>query len=265
MIRLVISNQRGGVAKTTTTHTLARFLADRGKRVLVIDTDPQGSMQVVLGLKFQRNLHDLVINGLALEDCVVKAHERIDVVCSDRSSMETEGTLMGRIGREFAFRNLFTTFASAYDAVLIDVAPSITLLQTCAMLYAERLLVPIAMDLLSLQGAAAALQTAAMLNGIFKADIRPVAFLPVMVNKQLQMTRLVLSQLEQMAAASNVAVLAETRNDVSVNKAAKMRQFLADFDPNSRIMQDYTAAFEQLTAILEGTPHAGTVEAAQAR
>ena len=54
MTRLVILNQRGGVAKTTTVHTLARFLADRGKRVLIIDTDPQGSMGTVLGSEAQQ-------------------------------------------------------------------------------------------------------------------------------------------------------------------------------------------------------------------
>ena len=69
MTRLVILNQRGGVAKTTTVHTLARYLADRGRRVLIIDTDPQGSMGTVLGLKPAKYLHDFVIYNHLFKDC----------------------------------------------------------------------------------------------------------------------------------------------------------------------------------------------------
>ena len=61
MIRLVVSNQRGGVAKTTTVHTLARYCADRGLRVLIIDTDPQGSVGAVLGLRPKTYLHQFIV------------------------------------------------------------------------------------------------------------------------------------------------------------------------------------------------------------
>jgi Mrp family chromosome partitioning ATPase len=76
LTKLVVSNQKGGVAKTTSTHTLARYMADRGNRVLVIDTDSQGSLAVALGVKFQHNLHDMVINGLSLEDTVAKVYRQ---------------------------------------------------------------------------------------------------------------------------------------------------------------------------------------------
>lgn len=75
MIRLVVSNQRGGVAKTTTTHTLARYLADKNLRVLIIDTDPQGSVGAVLGLKAHNFLHQFVVHDLRFKDCIVQARE----------------------------------------------------------------------------------------------------------------------------------------------------------------------------------------------
>ena len=158
MIKLVVSNQKGGVAKTTSTHTLARYLADKGQRVLLVDTDSQGSLAVALGAKFEHNLHDLVIRGVSLEDTAVDVYQQEDgpglirLVASDRNTVETEATLMGRTGREFTLRTLFAGFDLPYDAIIFDVAPSITLLQTCAMIYAQRLLIPVAMDVLSLQG-----------------------------------------------------------------------------------------------------------------
>ena len=107
MTRLVILNQRGGVAKTTTVHTLARFMADRGRRVLIIDTDPQGSMGTVLGLKPTKYLHDFVIYNHLFKDCAVHACPGVDVLCSNRETVKTESHLMGQVAREFVFTNLF--------------------------------------------------------------------------------------------------------------------------------------------------------------
>jgi chromosome partitioning protein len=260
LIKLVISNQKGGVAKTTTALTLARFMADAGKRVLIIDTDPQGNLAMTVGVKFKHNLHDLIIEGVTIEDTAVRVYTTehgsgfLDMVCSDRRTVETEATLMGRFGREFTLRNLLNSFDLPYDAVLFDLAPSITLLQTCAMIYAQRLLLPVAMDLLSLQGANASLETAKMLDGIFDTDIQGVAFIPVMVQKQLQMTKLVSANLTRLSEASGVPVLPGARMDVNVNKCVRTRQFLADFPAASRIFEDYQTAFTELMARLEGAP-----------
>lgn len=143
MIRLVITNQRGGDTKTTTTLSLARYLADKGKKVLVVDTDPQGSIAVVLGLKAQdKSLHNFLIKDYNFKECLVSPHENIDVLPSNRQTVETEAVLMGHTARELTFRNVFPRVDGAYDAVLIDVAPSISLLQTCAMLYAQNMLPP---------------------------------------------------------------------------------------------------------------------------
>jgi chromosome partitioning protein len=260
LIKLVISNQKGGVAKTTTALTLARFLADAGKRVLIIDTDPQGNLAMTVGVKFKHNLHDLIIEGVTIEDTAVRVYTSekgsglLDMVCSDRRTVETEATLMGRFGREYTLRNLLNSLDLPYDAVLFDVAPSITLLQTCTMIYAQRLLLPVAMDLLSLQGANASLETAKMLNGIFDTDIQGVAFMPVMVQKQLQMTKLVTANLTRLSEASGVPVLPGARMDVNVNKCVRTRQFLADYPAASRIFEDYQTAFTELMTLLQGDP-----------
>ena len=76
MIRLVLSNQRGGVAKTTTTHTLARYFAGQGLRVLLIDTDPQGSLGAVLGLKPRHYLHHFVVHNYPFTECIIEALPR---------------------------------------------------------------------------------------------------------------------------------------------------------------------------------------------
>ncbi|MGH9662205.1 MAG: ParA family protein, partial [Bryobacteraceae bacterium] len=141
-----MSNQRGGVGKTTTALTLARFLADQGKRVLLIDTDPQGSVEAALGLKAQRHLAHFVAHKYALSECLVPACENIDALCSNRETLQAEGALMGSQAREIVLAHLLGPVEKAYGAVIIDVAPSISMIQTCAMVYAKNVLIPVDMD-----------------------------------------------------------------------------------------------------------------------
>jgi chromosome partitioning protein len=250
MTRLVILNQRGGVAKTTTVHTLARFLADRGKRVLIIDTDPQGSVGTVLGLKPSKYLHDYVIHNHLFKDCAVHACPGVDVLCSNRETVKAEGHLMGQVAREFVFTNLFSQVETDYDVVLIDVAPSINLLQTCAMTYARYLLIPVSMDPLSLQGAAASIETARTLSSLIRMAISPVALLPVMVDRRLQITEVVSASLEELSARTHIPLLPGIRTDTTVTKCSRAKRFLVDFDPRAKALEDYQTALGALMNLI---------------
>src|ERR1039458_10326964 len=125
-LKIVVSNQRGGVSKTTTATTLAREFADRGKRVLVIDTDPQGSISSILNLKPEYGLYNFVIERLIFDDCVVRFSENLHVMCSNRETTKVETILMGNVAREHAFTQIFSSVDKNYDVVLIKGRPSVT-------------------------------------------------------------------------------------------------------------------------------------------
>jgi len=256
VLRLVISNQRGGVSKTTTTATLARLFGDQGRKVLVIDSDPQGSLGLILGLKPTKYLHDFVVHNCSLGECVVPATANIDVLCGDRDTTKVEAMLMGLPGRELAFERRFGAADGAYDVVLIDVAPSINLVQTCAILYVRNLLIPVAMNMLSLQGAAACLQTAEMLAERFHTEIRAVGLLPVMVDRRFSLTEYMLQALEEMSERYGVALLHPVRTDGTVPRAERAKQFLVDYDRKCKALEDYTAAAHELLETLNGRQNA---------
>jgi chromosome partitioning protein len=260
MIRAVISNQRGGVAKTTSTVNMARYFADQGSKVLIIDTDPQGSVGSVLGLQPQNTLHSFVVKKLAFRECLVSAHANIDVMCSSRDTVQTEAILMGEVARELTFANLFPAVDRAYDLVLIDVAPSISLLQSCAMLYAQNLIIPVSMDGLSLQGAVAAIETARTLSDLFRVPIRPMAILPVMVDRRLQLTEVILDSLKSVSEKYDTPILPQIRTDAVVSKASRRGQFLVDFDPKCKAFEDYTAACRELSRMFPESANAQAVE-----
>jgi chromosome partitioning protein len=194
MIKFVVSNQRGGVGKTTTATTLARCFSERDMKTLLIDTDSQGSVQQILGIKPEYVLYDFLIGQIALRTCTVAIHPKIDVLCSDRRTMEAEDVITSRMGREMTFEQAFGPHEQAYDAVVIDVAPSLNLFQTCAMMYTRNVLIPAAMDSLSAAGAASNFQAMDTINRMFKVEppIRAIGLLPVIVDRRLQMTDLVL-------------------------------------------------------------------------
>ncbi len=253
-IKIVISNQRGGVAKTTTTLTLARYLADQGRRVLVLDTDPQGSITPVLGLKPTANLYDFLVKNFRFEECLTSAHPNIDVICSARNTLEAEHNILGQVFREFIFEKVFQPYENRYDAILVDVAPSISLLQTCAMIFCRRVLIPVAMETLSLQGCSASINAADVLNKQFpdgRVSVKTIGILPVMVNPRLQMTELVMNALQQLSHSHGIPILPSIRQDVEVVKAAKVKRFLIDHAPGSRAVLDYAAAFKQLLDFIE--------------
>lgn len=252
MIRIVIANQRGGVAKTTTTHTLARIFADRGKRVLLVDTDSQGSLGQVLGLKPVRFLHEFIVNDLAFADCVLKAHERIDVLCSNRENNKAEISLQGMSFGELAFMRLFGRVEKHYDVVLIDVAPSINILQTCAMVYTKNVLIPVAMDVLSLQGAVACLETAKLLSAQLQAEIRVLGIIPSKVDQRYNLTRFTMETLQEISSRYGVALLHPVRTDAMVPKAERARAFLADVDPECKALEDYQEVARQIEELLNG-------------
>ncbi len=252
MIRVVFANQRGGVGKTTASVNYAWYLANlRNKRTLLIDTDSQGSVGVMLNLKPRHHFSHFLVNKFHLNECTVSSGHNLHVLCGNKDTVQAESALAGAVVRELALKIMLQPYEQQYDAVIIDVSPSINLLQTCAMVYARNVVIPVNMDLLSLNGANAAYDMIRLLNDLIKADIQPVGLMPCQVDQRLSVTTLVQQGLQKMSEMFNISILPAIRTDQSVNKAFRARKSLLEFDPNGKAAQDYLAAFEKITDVIE--------------
>ena len=252
MIRLLISNQRGGVGKTTTTVNFARYLADQGRRVLLIDIDPQGSLEQVLGLKAHHHLAHFIAHRFALSECIERYTPQIHVLCSSRDTLQAEAALMGAQARELVLHHLLKPEEHHYDAVLIDSAPSISILQSCSMYYARNVLIPTDMDSLSVTGAMATITAANQLNEFLRTDVRIVGILPTQVDRRLQMAQSTLASLGIIEDRYHIPVLPEIRSDTTISKAIRAKKLLADYDSSSRAFKDYLSAFGRLLEVMDG-------------
>ena len=250
MIKLMIGNQKGGVGKTTTAIAIARCLADRGLRTLLIDSDPQGSVTVTLRLKPEAYLSDFILNQLRLTDCTITVSERLDVLCGNRETTAMEQRIFTMYGREHVFQNAFRMYEEVYDAIVVDVAPSISLLQACSMVFCQNVLIPVSMDTLSVSGAGATIFSAQTIGDSVRTAIRPIGVLPTIVNRRYGLTDVVMKMIGQLSETYKIPVLNAIRTDQIIGKAARLHKMVVDVDPKAKAWEDYDMATGTLLEML---------------
>lgn len=153
---IAIANQKGGVAKTTTTHNLGVALAAQGKRVLMIDLDSQASLTISVGLEpleVEQTIVDVMRKeGLPLIECVQRLSDRLHIVTSiiDLAPMEME--LLSRASREKILDRALRPVREQYDFILIDCPPQLSILTINALSCADGVLIPVKTDYLAYRG-----------------------------------------------------------------------------------------------------------------
>lgn len=154
---IAIANQKGGVGKTTTAINLSACLAEQGKKVLVIDLDPQGNTTSGLGLDkdaLENTVYQLILNESALRDCMydVEGIEKMKIIPSDVNLAGAEIELIGLEEKEYILKNEVDYIREDYDFIIIDCPPSLNMLTVNAMTTADSVLVPIQCEYYALEG-----------------------------------------------------------------------------------------------------------------
>ncbi len=157
-------NQKGGVGKTTSTINLGAALAEYGRRVLLVDFDPQGALSVGLGvnpMQLDKTVHDLLMNrAIAVEDVLLKTNlPGLDLLPSNIDLSAAEVLLVGEVAREQTLHRALAPVVADYDVVLVDCQPSLGLLTVNALTAADGVIIPLECEYFALRGVALLTQT----------------------------------------------------------------------------------------------------------
>jgi chromosome partitioning protein len=156
-----VANQKGGVAKTTTVHALGAALAEKGRRVLLVDLDPQGCLTFSLGMDpndLDKSLHDVFVHRVPAVEILLKVGE-IHLLPASIDLAGTEVHLLTRAGREYALARALDPIKSDYDVILLDCPPSLGVLTINGLTAADEVLVPLQCETLSHRGVGQLLET----------------------------------------------------------------------------------------------------------
>ena len=172
---IAIANQKGGVGKTTTAINLSASLADLGKKILVIDTDPQGNTSSGLGVEkneVENTVYELLIGETTIEECIQKeVFENLDIISSNINLAAAEIELVGAEEKEYILKKAIDKVKKNYDFVLIDCPPSLSMLTINAMCAADTVLVPIQCEYYALEGLSQLIHTINLVQDRLNPDL----------------------------------------------------------------------------------------------
>jgi chromosome partitioning protein len=187
---IVLANQKGGVAKTTTTLNLGVAFAEQGHRVLLVDLDPQGNLTMSQGLNpdaIEQSMFDVLVHRLPMEQVIVT--REVDVAVSSIDLAGADMALSSQIGRERALEKALAPIKDRYDYILIDTPPSLGLLTVNAFVAATGVIVPVQTEYLSLRGLVQLENTLAMVRENLNPRVDIVGIVPTMFDRRVTHSR----------------------------------------------------------------------------
>src|SRR3712207_4805240 len=204
---IAFANQKGGVAKTTTTLNLAAAFAEAGHRVLCVDMDPQGNLTMSQGVdpeNLEKSMYDVLVHDLPIRE-VIHAAE-VDVACASIDLAGAEIAMSMKIGRERSLDRALRAVREDYDFVCIDTPPSLGLLTVNALTAADKVIVPVQCEYLSMRGLLQLQNTLSMIRENLNPDVDILGILPTMVDTRTLHAREALEQIGRASCRERVEI-----------------------------------------------------------
>jgi chromosome partitioning protein len=244
--RIGVLNYKGGTGKTTTVVNLAAGLARRGARVLCIDLDAQGSLATCLGVRYTYSLTHLLLGQAEPRACVVQARDNLDLIASDSSLLQAEGTMWRMNDSDMVREALSGKMAGLedeYDYVIVDFSPSASLLSESGLRYVRELIIPIAMSYMAMVGARQVIQTLKEIGRTPGHRVRLYLITPTFYSARTRQDREVLEVLQH--HFSN-RVADPVRKNTKLTEAPSHHMTIYEYSPRSGAAADYKRLVERI-------------------
>ena len=182
---IAFTNQKGGVAKTTTTLNLAAAFVESGHRALCIDLDPQGNLTMSQGIdpdSLELSMYDVLVHDVSIREVIRK--REVDVACASIDLAGAEIAMSTKIGRERSLEKAIRPIREDYDFICIDTPPSLGLLTINALTAADKVIVPVQCEYLSMRGLVQLQNTLSMIRENLNPDVDIEGILPTLVDSR---------------------------------------------------------------------------------
>jgi chromosome partitioning protein len=237
---IACANQKGGVGKTTTVVNLAAFLVREGRRVLVIDLDPQGNATSGLGLDkgaVSASIYDAVVEEMAAAELVVTTESRVDVIPSSVALAGIELELADLPQRERRLARSIQPLREAYDVILLDCPPSLGLITVNALTAADAVLIPIQCEYYALEGLSQLIATINLVRDHLNPDLAVKGVLLTMYDARTNLSADVTAEVRRHLADRVFATIVP--RSVRLSEAPSYGQPISLYRPESRGAQAY--------------------------
>ena len=244
---LAFANQKGGVAKTTTTLSIGAALAERGRRVVAIDMDPQGALTYSMGVDpdgLEETVNDVLVRRLPVEKVVIS--KEFDLVPANIDLAGAEAVLLAKTGREYALQRALREVLTSYDYILIDCPPSLGILTINALTAAHGVLIPLQCEALSHRGVGQLIETVRDIRHFTNPDLELIGVIPTMYDGRSRHAREVL---DDVGSRYNLPVLSPAvRKSIRFAEASQAGKSILTYAPSHA----GAAAYRALAGVLEG-------------
>jgi chromosome partitioning protein len=252
---IAFANQKGGVAKTTTTLNLGVALGELGKRVLLIDLDPQGNLTMSQGMNpdaIERSMFDVLVHRVPISDVIHSVE--VDIAVSSIDLAGAELALSAMIGRERALEKALVEVRERYDYILLDTPPSLGLLTINAFVAADGVIVPVQCEYLSLRGLVQLENTLAMVRENLNPNVRVQGIVPTMFDGRTLHAREAIEILEE--HFGDLVFETRIRKTVRYAEAPVKGSSVLRYDPTGPAAQAYRDLAKEVLDGAQAREHA---------
>ena len=252
---IVFANQKGGVAKTTTTLNLGVAFKEQGFRVLVVDLDPQGNLTMSQGMNpdsIERSMFDVLVHRLPISEIIHQAE--VDVAVSSIDLAGAELALSSMIGRERALEKALLEVRESYDYILVDTPPSLGLLTINAFVAGTGVIVPVQCEYLSLRGLVQLENTLAMVRENLNPEVKIEGILATMFDRRTLHSREAVEILEE--SFGELVFKTRIRKTVRYAEAPVKGQSVLKYDPSGTAAEGYRELAKEVLDGAKSREHA---------
>jgi chromosome partitioning protein len=235
---IAFANQKGGVAKTTTTLNLAVAFKESGHRVLAVDMDPQGNLTMSQGVdpdKVEKSMFDVLVHHIGLDEIIVK--REIDIAVASIDLAGAEIAMSTQIGRERSLKKAIDAIRGDYDFICIDTPPSLGLLTVNALTAADKVIVPVQCEYLSMRGLVQLQNTLQMIRENLNPGVEIEGILPTMLDSRTVHAKEAVEILEE--NFGDLVFQSRIRKAIKFAEAPVRGSSVLKYDPDSNAAKYY--------------------------